>query len=178
MFICGEEYNKVFEVIKYYISKFVKNRSELIAKFNISDFNIQKINDNLYTFTYDIIATENLVSDSRFISGTISNNHIELLAKKTVSTFKSNDFLSFTTIKIGEFKIENGFTNYSNLYLTIKSLNNTDETDYVCYNQMYNFKNGNVDLLNNYSNLIPLKWPILTRNSSDLVKKLQKYWLY
>ena len=174
MFIYGEEYIKISDAIKYYISRFVKVGSDFIDEFNIRDFDIKKINDDLYEFTYDINFSENFTSDARLICGTISSSYVKLLAKKTISAFKCNDFISFTTIKIGEFETENDFTNYSDLYATISSQNNDEQIESTGHHQSYNFKTGNIDLLNNYANLVPVKWPILMKDTDSLVKKLKK----
>lgn len=171
MFICSEEYNKISETIRYYISKFIKIGNDFMDEFNIRDFDIQKVNEDLYRFTYDASFGEKLNSDERYIIGTISKSCVKLIAKKTVSAFKSGNFVSFTTIKMGEFEAENGLANYSDLYATISSRNNDEKIESIRHHQKYNFKTGNIDLLNNYANLIPIKWPIIKHDAS-LVKKI------
>lgn len=173
MYIYSDEYIKVIKAIKYYVSKFINK--ELVEKINTSDFDIKKIKDNFYNFTYDIYFDDESLTNIRFISGTISENYVKLLAKETISQIKDSQSISFTKVKLGEFVSYSENVNYSDLYATIEKYNNDEKIESISHRQSYKFKHGKIDLLDNYSNLIAIKWPIINHNNYS--KILQKCWL-
>lgn len=175
MYFYSDEYIKVVQAIRFYISKFIDK--EIINNMNIKDLNIEKIKDNFYNFTYEIYFNDQSSSDIKFISGTISKKLVKILGKRTIYKTKNKKSISFTTIKIGQFVLDNKDINYSDLLATIGTYDDNEKIESTSHRQNYKFKQGKIDLLDNYSNLTATKWPILNHNNHELVKKLQKCWL-
>jgi len=171
MHINSEEYLNITKAIKYYISKLI-NKNGFANEINICDMHIDKTSDNFYQFTYEINLDKKLSTDIYFLSGTISKKYVKLLAKRSLSVNKDEKTVSFTTIKIGQFVLDNNDIKYSDLFATIDRCGSDEKMESVSHKQRYDFKYGTADLLNNYQNLVAIKWPIIDHNSHGLVKKL------
>lgn len=170
---------EIIDAVKYYVLKNLKvGKSGFFDEFDIEKFIIKKIDDNMHIFSYEESSTIESISNNKSIFGIITKDHVEINAKKEISTLSEGINVSFTIIKNVEYKIINYEVIYSVLYTTLKKINNSINNGYtesIERYQKYEFKDGNFDFLNNYKNLLSKKWPIIKNsNSSILDKKLVK----
>lgn len=161
---------KIEDAIKYYISKSVNLEKDDLIK----DFDIKKISNDTYSFIYTDDVLKKDFFKERLISGIISKYSVKIYFQKRIC-ISEKQAISFTAFKKDKYSVTGDEVLYTNFYSTIKRINDSDEfTESIEKFQRYEFKDGNLDLLDNYENLISRKWPIIKNSDLFEGKKLVK----
>ena len=168
--------------VKYYILKSVNlEKSGLIKDFNINDFNIKKTSKNTYSFLYTESTIKNDFSIDKLITGSISKYNVKVIIQKRIciKEKEKEKNISLTTFKNDEYSIIDNDVLYTTFYSTTKRINDSNEfTESLEKLQKYDFRDKNLDLLNNFENLVSKKWPIIKNSDLFKDKKLvKKCWL-